>query len=87
MENPLRHGAFADIWKGRYRGRDVAAKALRVYSKGHVGQIRRVSYWCSRCVVYISELTVSRVEILQGGCDVECPSSPERVTPTRGDND
>ena len=31
-ENPLRHDEFGDVWKGRYDGREVAAKVLRVYT-------------------------------------------------------
>ena len=54
-ENPLCHGAFADLWKGQYRGRDVAAKTLRVYSKGDVGRIRRVGHRCSRHVMDIKD--------------------------------
>ena len=33
------------------------------------------------------ELIVSCVEVLQGGCDMECPSSSECVTPVGRDND
>ena len=29
----LCHGGFADVWKGKYQGRDIAAKVLRVYQK------------------------------------------------------
>ena len=57
MENPLCRGGFADVWKGKYRGQDIAAKALRVYSKGNFEKIRRVGRRCSRLVAHIKELT------------------------------
>ena len=40
--SPLRHGEFADVWKGRYRGREVAAKVLRIDSMDNPGRMRRV---------------------------------------------
>jgi len=36
------HGGFADVWKGRHDGREVAVKVLRVYSSGDPGRIRKV---------------------------------------------
>ena len=30
----LYRGEFADLWKGKYRGLDVAVKVLRTYSNG-----------------------------------------------------
>jgi len=43
MAIPQCHGGFADVWKGRYRDREVAAKALRVYETSDFEQIRKVS--------------------------------------------
>ena len=42
MGSPLCHGGFADVWKGQHHGRDVAAKALKVYLKDDFEEIRRV---------------------------------------------
>lgn len=51
----MHRGRFADVWKCRYQGRDVAAKVLKVRSKDDSGQIKRVGYsWCSRLEIYIS---------------------------------
>jgi len=36
--------------------------------------------------VLVEMLTVTRVEVLQGVCDVESTPSPERVAVTRSDN-
>jgi len=36
-------GGYADVWKGEYQGRPVAAKVLRVYSTSDLDKIRRVS--------------------------------------------
>ena len=80
------HGGFADVWKGRHQGRDVAAKVLRVYVNSFE-KIRRVGYRCSQLVTRPNELTIPRIEILQGGCDMECPSSSERATTGRRDDD
>ena len=51
-ETPMRHGGFSDVWKGRYHGREVAAKVLRVYLRSDFGEIRKVS--CPRLVVCIN---------------------------------
>ena len=37
--------------------------------------------------MFTDELIMSRVEVLQGGCDMECPSSSECVTLVGRDND
>ena len=29
----LYKGGFADVWKGEYRGREVAVKVIRLYSR------------------------------------------------------
>lgn len=41
-ENPLRHDEFGDVWKGRYNGKEVAAKVLRVYSTSDFKKTTRV---------------------------------------------
>jgi len=66
-----------DVWKGQHHGREVAAKVLRVYSSSDFEQIRKVGY--PRLVVFINELTEFLTEVLQEGCNMEDPSSSERV--------
>ena len=73
-EYPLYHGGWTDVWKGLYNEKEVAFKALRVYSRGeHL--IRRVGapglLWPYR------SLTMTHAEVLPGGRDVESPSSRE----------
>ena len=40
---PRYRGGFADVWKGEYRGCDVAVKVLRVYSTSDLAKITSVS--------------------------------------------
>jgi len=42
-EQPVCYGGFADVWKGWYQDKEVAAKVLRLRRKGDLEQIRRVS--------------------------------------------
>ena len=44
-ENPVCSGGFSDVWKGRYNGRDVAAKVLRLRPRDDTGRIERVGRW------------------------------------------
>ena len=37
-------GGFADVWKGEFRGLDVAVKVLRIYATSDFQKITRVSY-------------------------------------------
>ena len=88
VEDPLCHGGFADVWKGRHQGRDVAAKVLRVYSKDGFGKARKVG--ClrySQFVMCTDELAMAWTEVLQGGRDMEDPSASERATVVRCDDD
>jgi hypothetical protein len=76
-EAPLAHGGFADVWKGQYNGRDVAASVLRVYLTNNLRRVRRVSF--PPPVACINKLTTPHTEILQAGCDMELPSSSECI--------
>ena len=42
MDNPLCHGEFGDMWKGNHRGREVAAKVLRVYQTSDFKKVAKV---------------------------------------------
>lgn len=41
---PHRRGGFADVWKGKHLGREVAVKVLRVYVNTDLPKMTRVSY-------------------------------------------
>jgi hypothetical protein len=43
-DKAYKFGGFADIWKGRFEGRNVAIKALRVYATNNLGKIKKVGY-------------------------------------------
>ena len=72
--NPLCHGGFADVWKGRHQDLDVAAKVLKVYLSEGFGKVKRVGrLGPSRFVMCTNESTMSCVEVLQGGYHMEDP--------------
>ena len=41
-EQPICRGGFADVWKGQYHGREVAAKVLRLRQREDLERVRRV---------------------------------------------
>ena len=41
-DDPLYQCGFADVWKGEYKGQDVAVKVLRMYSTTDLDKIRNV---------------------------------------------
>ena len=43
MSHPLYRGGFADVWKGKYRDRDVAIKVIRMYQTSDLQKIIGVS--------------------------------------------
>ena len=49
-EPPQYRGGFADVWRGLYEGRSVAAKALKVHSTSDLGRIKKVG--CLSLVAY-----------------------------------
>ena len=75
------------MWKVQYDGREVAAKVLKIQTSDSE-QARKASF--PQLVVYIDELidshTDTDTEVLQGGCDMEGPSSSERPAISRCDN-
>ena len=71
----LYRGGFADVWKGEYDGREVAVKALRTYSGYRL-----------RSLPYANSLTDHFVEVLQGSCDVEIPSTFKRPASNRSND-
>ena len=43
--NALFRGGFADVWKGRHDGQDVAIKVIRIYSNSDLQRVIGVSFW------------------------------------------
>ncbi|KAF9791124.1 hypothetical protein BJ322DRAFT_428820 [Thelephora terrestris] len=41
--NALYKGGYADVWKGQYRGKDVAVKVIRIFSNSDLGKVIGVS--------------------------------------------
>jgi len=59
-ERPACQGGFADLWKGQYRGKEVAAKVLRLRPTDDLERVRRVGFqWCS--LDLLCPLTAHRV--------------------------
>lgn len=86
MGAPLGDGGSADVWKGQYNSKRVAAKALRIYSTSDREAIKKVGYpWCS--VIHVNQLTTSYAVVLQGGHDLEDPLTPKRAMVGRCDDD
>ena len=82
---PLWRGSYADLWKGRYYGRDVAAKTLRVHKASNLDRTKKAGY--PQLVACINELTISYIGTLQGNRHVEIPSSSERAATVGCDSD
>jgi hypothetical protein len=77
------------VWKCEYGGQEVAVKVLRTYANSDLRKITRVSrQWCSQSQFQRTRQHTdnTRVEVLQGVCNVEIPPSSERVAAARGDN-
>ena len=68
------------MWKGKYRDGDVAVKVIRTYSNDELRKIINVG--CS-ISVYYELMTTFYTEVLQRGCDVEIPSTYQRLAATR----
>ena len=66
---------------GDHQGRRVAAKALRVYLTSDLTKIRRVCQFKPES----RPTDDNRVEVLQGGDQVEVPQPSERITTPRSD--
>jgi hypothetical protein len=39
---PVAGGAYSDVWKGVYKGSDVAIKSIRVFSPNDVQEVKKV---------------------------------------------
>ena len=79
-ESPLYYGGLADVWKGQYQGREVAAKAVRIYLTSDLERIRKVG--CPQPAMS-KELTGSHIEILPGSRCMGDPPSSKRTAAVR----
>ena len=79
--DPVYRGGQANVWKGEHGGQDVAVRVIRTYSNKDVRKVIKVG--CS-LFVYHTLITTFCAEILQRGCDVEIPSTPQCPGPNRG---
>ena len=84
-DDALYRGGYADVWKGEYRGREVAVKVIRLYSRDVLKNVINV---CHRCYLVSPHpmLTTLCAEILQGGRNVDIPSTSKRPTTDRSDD-
>ena len=70
--NALYRGGYADVWKGKLHGQDVAIKVIRTSSNDDLRKIINVGRPLS---VHHVSMTTFCTEILQRGRDVEIPST------------
>jgi len=54
-------GGFADVWKGKCRGLEVAVKVLRIYATSDLQKTTRVSH---RFPTFVGILMGTHVEVL-----------------------
>ncbi|EGN99518.1 hypothetical protein SERLA73DRAFT_26193, partial [Serpula lacrymans var. lacrymans S7.3] len=47
---PQMSGGFADIWLGRYKGRSVGLKVLRVYGSDNLSKVKKA--FCREAVLW-----------------------------------
>ena len=45
-DDALYRGGYADVWKGEYRGREVAVKVIRLYSRDVLKNVINVCHCC-----------------------------------------
>ena len=76
------------MWKGEHHGQDVAVKVIRIPS--HVSlqkDLQKIIGVCCTIFLHVGALTEFRIELLQGGCNVEIPSASKRAATDRSDDD
>ena len=85
MDDPLCHGGFAEVWKGTYRGLDVAVKVLKSYQRSDQERVRSVR--CRQSSPSAICVNGQATGVLQGGRGVERTSPSERVAAAGSDHD
>ena len=82
----LCNGGFGDVWKGEHRDQDVAVKVLKMYVNDDLQKTFGVG--CRLCSLpHVDVLTISCLEVLQGGCDMEKPQAPKCASTDGGGGD
>ena len=81
----LYRGAFGDVTKREYQGREVAVKRLRIYGTSDLQKVIRVRHHSYS--QFPTVLTITRIGVLQGVCVMEGPSTSKRVAAPGSDND
>jgi len=81
---PACGGGFADVFQGKYRGRQVAIKVMRVYVSGDRGLDRSVGV-SFNALHGKPALTAPPTEVLQRGHRLEAPAAHECSAITRRD--
>lgn len=71
------------MWKGEYDGQDVAVKVIRTYSNRELQKMIKVGCSLYSIWVYSALTMVPCIEVLQGGDDLEIPSTSERLATSR----
>ena len=77
-----------NVWKGEHFGQDVVVKVIRIPL--HVSlqkDLQKIIGVCCTIFLHVSALTEFRIEVLQGGCNVEIPLASKRAATDRSDND
>ena len=76
------------MWKGEHRGQDVAVKVIRIPSHASLQKdLQKIIGVCYTIFLHVGALTEFRIEVLQGGCNVEIASASKRATADRSNND
>jgi len=73
------------VWKGKHCGRDVAVKVMRTFSNIDLQKIIGVGC-CCLLFPCAGALTDSCAEVLQGGRNMESPSTSECHAANRSDD-
>jgi hypothetical protein len=63
-EPMMRWGGYGDVWKGRYQGRDVAVKVIRIYTNDLLPKIIKVCFLSHFIPAHHVPTPVFRSEIL-----------------------
>ena len=82
---PRYQGGFAEVWKSRHEGIEVAVKVLKVFVTSDLAKLTKVGFpICQRPRV---DRLAATTEILQGGYHLESSPPPECVATVWSDDE